>query len=530
MMERFKRVWFYLLLALVVLPPLVGIGLVQKRMNTIIKEKKLTDTDPVENAPPIVAFTTIALGSFRGILADVLWLRATTLQDQGKYFEMVQLASWITKLQPRFTGATAYLAWNMAYNISVTCSSFADRWRWVRQGIELIRDEALNYNPSDPLLYKELGWIYQHKIGNIMDDANIYYKRELALEMMKAFGAAEPDWGKFAQAPKTFSDLLHSLGEKNNLEQILSNTGFSSLKKLENNFRLNGGLPEKLSKALRPPERDALTLFLRVKVLRTYFKLDPSTVIEINEKYGKLDFRLPEAYAIYWATMGLKCAPDHHDINCERMITQSLKDAFMGGRLLMVDKDSGIITIPNLNVVDAVRKSYIDAYKTHKSSSFHSALMNFTKDAIVVLYNFGNYSKAKEYYKYLREEEPNKKDYMVSLDLFVLKEWAEDVKDATMRQAHDIISGLIYRSCFFLAYGDHAAAEAHERLAKFVYQRYQRSNEGALERVGLPPFSEMKSRITQGCLRNFPPALRKNLSFAIEQMKDNQAETKKKDL
>ncbi|HRU00833.1 MAG TPA: hypothetical protein P5239_03950, partial [Victivallales bacterium] len=158
-------------------------NLLQIKINKIRDEKKLTDTTIIENAPPIIAFTTVALGSFRGLLADLLWLRVIRLQDQGQYFEMVQLASWITKLQPRFTGATAYLAWNMAYNISVTCSSFEDRWRWIKKGIELIRDEALFYNPGDPILYKELGWIYQHKLGNIMDDANIYYKNQLALEM-----------------------------------------------------------------------------------------------------------------------------------------------------------------------------------------------------------------------------------------------------------------------------------------------------------------------------------------------------------
>jgi hypothetical protein len=55
------------------------------------------------NAPPVLAFTTVALGGFRGIIASVLWIRANELQNSGKYFEMVQLADWITKLQPTFT-------------------------------------------------------------------------------------------------------------------------------------------------------------------------------------------------------------------------------------------------------------------------------------------------------------------------------------------------------------------------------------------------------------------------------------------
>ncbi len=42
---------------------------------------------PLENTPPLLAFTTVALGGFRGVLTDVLWLRAARLQEEGKYFD-----------------------------------------------------------------------------------------------------------------------------------------------------------------------------------------------------------------------------------------------------------------------------------------------------------------------------------------------------------------------------------------------------------------------------------------------------------
>ena len=132
------KIWIPALAALTLL--VTATVFVQGRLDTIVKEDKLVDEASIEGLPPMVAFTTVALGGFRGVLADLLWLRTTGLQSQGKYFEMVQLASWITKLQPKFTGATAYLAWNMAYNISVTFTSPVDRWRWVQRGIELIRD------------------------------------------------------------------------------------------------------------------------------------------------------------------------------------------------------------------------------------------------------------------------------------------------------------------------------------------------------------------------------------------------------
>src|SRR5438034_7742656 len=63
----------------------------------------ITRGEPLGNtAPPVLVFTTVALGGFRGLIANALWIRAVDLQEQDKYFEKVQLADWITKLQPHF--------------------------------------------------------------------------------------------------------------------------------------------------------------------------------------------------------------------------------------------------------------------------------------------------------------------------------------------------------------------------------------------------------------------------------------------
>ncbi len=160
-MINFGKIGKYLLALVVSAVLIFGISATQRKLDSMIRQHDLFFTGQINNAPPLVTFTTMALGSFRGLIADLLWLRAASLQQDKNYFEMVQLASWITKLQPRFAGATAYLAWNMAYNISVTCSLWQDRWYWVWEGIKLIRDEALLYNPGASRLYWELAVIFQ---------------------------------------------------------------------------------------------------------------------------------------------------------------------------------------------------------------------------------------------------------------------------------------------------------------------------------------------------------------------------------
>ncbi|HWN97125.1 MAG TPA: hypothetical protein VNT99_18995, partial [Methylomirabilota bacterium] len=93
----------------------------------------ITRIEPLENAPPMLALTTQVLGGFRGLIANALWIRANQLQQDGKYFEMVQLADWITKLEPHIAQVWVHQAWNMAFNISVKFTDHADRWRWVQR-------------------------------------------------------------------------------------------------------------------------------------------------------------------------------------------------------------------------------------------------------------------------------------------------------------------------------------------------------------------------------------------------------------
>jgi hypothetical protein len=508
---------------------LIGVSVSSSNLNTLVKEHHLHATGQVSNAPPLVTFTTVALGSFRGILADLLWLRTIALQEEGNYFEMVQLASWITMLQPNFTGATAYLAWNMAYNISVTCSDFADRWKWIQRGIELIRDEALQYNKEDPLLYKELGWIYQHKIGNIMDDANLYYKNQIALQMMRVFNGAEPDWDIWSRTPQTYSEFTRTLSKEqlDALNKALTESGYAPFDKLSDYLRKENKLPEAFTALYKNKlELEQLETFLRVLWLVDVYKLNPVLMHELNLKYGKLDWRLPESMAIYWATMGLKMTPSGKDISCERMISQSLKDAFMGGRLLMVDAKNyeTILTVPNFNVTDSVLRVYREAYERNQSSSFRSAMLNFMKDAVVIMYNFGKYTQANELYAQLRKEEPGHSDYRGSLDAFVMKEWLEDVRDANPKQANDIISGLIFRSINFLVFGDIDAAISYERRARMVYNLYMRENADVAGRTGLVPYNELKSSITKSCLENFPKPLADILRAQLEAQKAREKE------
>ena len=169
-MEKRSR-YLKMLHGVIIVVMMFAVSKTQRHLNQQRETLGLTrGVAALENAPPVLMFTTVALGGFRGLIANALWIRANDMQESGKYFEMVQLADWITKLQPTIVTVWVHQAWNMAYNITVKFPDHKDRWTWVKRAIELLRDNAIKYNPKEPLLYRELGWIFQHKMGHYMDD------------------------------------------------------------------------------------------------------------------------------------------------------------------------------------------------------------------------------------------------------------------------------------------------------------------------------------------------------------------------
>jgi len=140
------------------------------------------------DAPWYVKIVT-RMGSLRGLAINYLWQHAERQKQEGRLFDSNTTAQWITRLQPRFPQVWSFHAWNMAYNISVTTDTQDERWDWVSKGISLLRDEGIPYNPKAIRLYRELSWIFAHKIGRYTDDKHWYYKLRMAEEWHGVLGS-----------------------------------------------------------------------------------------------------------------------------------------------------------------------------------------------------------------------------------------------------------------------------------------------------------------------------------------------------
>ncbi len=518
-MNRFKTLstFFFLLIISGIL--LFCINLSQKKLDAMVQEHELHFTGQISNAPPLVVFTTVALGSFRGLIADMLWVRAINLQDQGNYFELVQLANWITELQPQFSGGIVYLGWNMAYNISVTCSSRDDRWRWVMEGIRLLRDKALVYNPTDPVIYKDLAWIFQHKIGDMYDDHNRFYKSKWA-KIVQDIITAEPDWALMTTVPRGAKAFMEKYGKDHKLWKILDKAGYKSYTELYDAFLANGNqLPEIVKEAFKineePELEKELDASFRSELLYNDLKLDASFIGELHKRYGELDWRVPESQTIYWASMAVKLSGDRIDVNTERLIIYGLANSFKNGRLLMVDTNDFDFTysVPNLNVCDALLKHYTDLdEKYKKGSSIINARVNFLKDAVERFYVSGKIERAKELYAELVKARPFNYQHL-SIDDFVLGETVNTIELAVAEEMLEVINQNLFVGYISAAFGDYDAAQARERLARFAYAKYQSTlpTEEMKRRSGLPPFTTLKLATYAMALQSFPDNARARL-------------------
>ncbi|MBI4664116.1 MAG: hypothetical protein HY735_35415 [Verrucomicrobia bacterium] len=448
-MRSFRDRFYKPLLLLFAAASLFSVAPVQNRLNLRRETLGLTRIDPLENAPPMLAFTTVALGGFRGLIANMLWIRVADLQEADKFFEMVQLSDWITKLQPHFSTVWVHLAWNMSYNISVKFNDPKDRWLWVKRGIELLRDEGLRYNPREPLIYRELAWHFQHKMGANLDDAHNYYKAVWVEEMTKVLGTSRPNYDEL----------------------------------------------------LNPKTEEQET---RVQILREKYKMEPRWMKEVDDRYGPLEWRLPETHAIYWAVVGIEntkndTLKEQDLINLRRVIFQSMQLAFVRGRVVpMVRGAEEFTTAPNLEIVERTNRTYEEMieYEPDMRQNIETAHRNFLKTAVYFLYEHSRLTQAEEWLKYLKKKYPTAVPPDQNLDSFALARFQEDIGETSHDKVKSAILGLFQYSLLYLAMDEDERAVGYERLAKKIWERYEKEvGPVSKARVGLPPLADLKREV-----------------------------------
>lgn len=518
------RKWLLCLLSLVVL---FGTSAMLGPLDAQRKKHHLVLPPLPENMGASVFYSPLlALG--RAPLVDILWIRASKLKEEGRYFDALQLSQRICELQPKFASVWIFQAWNMAYNISVTLKSPEQRWRWVRNGIALLRDKAIPLNPNNTQLYRELAWMLFHKVGDFMDDWHWYYKTQFALQMEDILG---PPPKGFVHPGRVRGDFYRNYDYQSladaplRLDQILQEPGVQTLVNKLNSFGFDASEPgiylgllasirsdkvevpntpvyqredrkQALLSFMNDPKlaaaRRAMEKYWRSYRLRHEVRLDPKRIIEIQKALGvTLDFRLPESHALYWANLGLemgtdkRSALDINKLNTNRIEFYCLQKMFHRGRMAM-SRNAKLgeppLLSPDIRVVPALfraflndSKKYLKTEKTKEpvSTNFKSGFVGFVRSAILRYHELGMNKQAKELFDYLRKNIPDPM-YDYGLDGFLVKQVATDRELNDYRVALARVEELIRRGLLRYAYDEDEEALRYLARAKQVYQRYQK--------------------------------------------------------
>lgn len=116
------------------------------------------------------------LGGFRGVAANMLWMKSDEYWHGGKVDRMLPLLDAITMLDPHFIDSWRIYAWHIAYNMSVE-PEVAGNPEKVQQcydgGLEILR-RGIQWNKDKYELYFEMGWTLYDKLGDYEEAAKCF--------------------------------------------------------------------------------------------------------------------------------------------------------------------------------------------------------------------------------------------------------------------------------------------------------------------------------------------------------------------
>jgi hypothetical protein len=252
----------------------------------------------------------------------------------------------------------------------------------------------------------------------------------------------------------------------------------------------------------------------RARLLTEKYKMDAEFVKAVNDRYGPLEWRLPESHAIYWAAEGLKHAEANPAkvkkddlITLRRVIYQSMQLSFQRGRLIsneFIPFDFG----PNLDIVPKVSAAYEQAANEDEPNRDHilRAHRNFLRDAAYFLYCHNRLADAARWYKYLSANYPDKTivdgdtnsfPRNLTLQQYAVARAQEDITETSRDRVKARLEDLLLQAYISLVSNDDKRASGYFNLAEQVRTAYETktaSGKGDV-RIPMPPIEDIKREV-----------------------------------
>ncbi|NLF31489.1 MAG: hypothetical protein GX591_11470, partial [Planctomycetes bacterium] len=464
-------------------------------------------------------------GVFTAVALNYLWIHSETQKSRGQYYDAEYTSEQICELMVRFPAVWANRAWNLAYNISVKHYTGDDRWALVQQGVRLLRNEGLRWNPKSLPLYLELAWIYQHKLGQVMDDMHETYKRYHAGEFHRVLGAPPPRGGDDyalryrqwlqpmadAPAPKDAAALaadpavaalvgqLEALNVEPGLRLLDAYNTWSDdplVRQLLQPIAVPANEREtRLQRLMTDPALDgprrALVAFSRRKVLWEQYRMKPEWMLHITDHYGPVDWRVVWAHSLYWSSYGLYHVKgvdvtDLDPINTGRHVIESLKNLAMYGHITLwynPDKPAK----PDFNYstdwrfIEVCHQTHLSLGQYYSEGEaredqtiwvYHAGHENFLRLAVQVLYFAGRIDEADRYMAYLRRIY-GQGNPLYNLDLEQFVWYLFEEHGMTQRAAVNLmVTEMVYQAFLNLAGGRRDTFQFQMQRAQYFWRAW----------------------------------------------------------
>jgi len=369
-----------------------------------------------DDATPVAA-GTVALGALGPMLTDLLWLRAAEQQEAGQYFAMAETTRLIAKLQPNSAGLVIFEARNAAFNLAEQFSSPDQRWFWIEHGLKLLVD-GLVRQPNEPAIDENIATILLGRVADQYDPASVQARLHFA-QIWRAVVSRGTD-GRY------------TLREKLDAEPWQS------------------------------------------------WRMDVGRVREVDRRYGPLDWRLPEAHAIYWTTEAIrKAGGEARRPIAARMRYQALWAAFQGGRMILIPDTGRLELLPDSRLLTPLEAEMLRLRRVlPDNGELQIADRNIARDALLVLYLEGQveFARARMAVEIV--------DPQAALEQAVLTAagWDPSLPPAA---AADVVTGWLAASIRMRDVGAADLARGWERVAELACQK------GGEQ---LPPFQTLMER------------------------------------
>ncbi len=480
--------------ALLILLCLAGLS-----WNRLSWQRAPAQAQNVSGMPPGLAVSSMALGPLRSLAADAVFWRMAKKQERKEFIEAAQLASLVSKMQPKYASVWCYQGWNLSYNVSVKSADPAERFAWIMAGLRLLRDEGLKYNPGNKEIKLELLRIFADKFDGQSDDSVAFLRDEWVRQMLPILPLGDRAELAAAAAAATSAESLLArpgvarlvkAGRARGVDPLASSAPSASAEWLRQILGAEPR-PEDLPQLLAAAGE--LENFWRRRMITEGLNMDLERMLLADREYGPLDWRTHQAHGIYWgANQDFAQLRNSSGTDLTNYVYSLMLSSFYQGKIIFNPADNSFVRTQNLDVLAKIHEfleakmadPLLSADARKKWDNKHQI---FIHDAALVCFNSNQGDASRElfaHYKaggYCRAE--------LSFEQFLIDSMEMSLARDGIKDRPAMIEAILRQSLVRATAGDVNGCNGLRNKAMLMWRQHQKQWENTGR--ALPPFTQL---------------------------------------